>query len=208
MTKRLPFIAISAAMLASVPARSAGVVDDASPIVIPAPLPSVSGSLASSPPSAPEVSSAPAIPLVAFDQLIPFLPSAPAGWAAEPAQGTTTEIDDLKLSTAQRSYHMGDADEPPTASVTIIDFAKNQRYLDGITSVWQLKLETPDGYDKPVEIDGVRGFEHYAKAAQAGSLTAIVAGRFFIQVELTKRDPKELRDWFKRIDLKKLAALK
>lgn len=150
----------------------------------------------------------PGVPLVAAEKLIPLLPAPPAGWSAEKPQGSTGDTDDLKIATAQRSYHQGDADEPPTASVTIIDFAKNQSYMDAITTAWQLKAETPDGYDKPVEIDGIRGFEHYARPLESSSLAVIVAGRFFIQIELTKTAPKELREWLKRIDLKQLAGLK
>jgi len=150
----------------------------------------------------------PGVTLVAVEKLTPLLPSPPSGWSAETPQVSTADTDDFKIATAQRSYHQGEADEPPTASVTIIDFAKNQGYLDGITAAWQLKAETPDGYDKPVEIDGIRGFEHYARSLESSSLSVIVAGRFYIQIELTKTDPKQLREWLKRVDLKKLAELK
>jgi hypothetical protein len=36
----------------------------------------------------------------------------------------------------------------------------------------------------------------------------MVAKRYFVQIELTNLEPKELQDWIKRVDLKKLAALK
>ena len=150
----------------------------------------------------------PGPPLVPFEKLLALLPPAPGEWTAETPQGSTTDTDVFKLTTAQRSYHKGDSDTPPTASITIIDFARNQTYLDSITTAWQLKVETPDGYDRPVEIDGIRGFEHYAKPVQGSSLSILVADRFYIQIELTREDPKELRNWLKRIDLKKLAELK
>jgi len=112
------------------------------------------------------------------------------------------------MSTAQRSYHKGDDDNAPTASVTILDPANNQGYLNATTSAWQFKNETTEGYDKSVEIDGMKGFEHYSKAAKSSSLSVFVGDRFFVQIELTNADPKELRDWLAKIDRKKLEALK
>jgi len=36
----------------------------------------------------------------------------------------------------------------------------------------------------------------------------MIANRFFVQIELQSQDPKELQEWIKRVDLKKLAAIK
>ena len=36
----------------------------------------------------------------------------------------------------------------------------------------------------------------------------MVAKRYFLQIELQNQDPKELQEWVKRVDLKKLAAIK
>ena len=36
----------------------------------------------------------------------------------------------------------------------------------------------------------------------------LIANRYFVQIELQNQDPKELQDWIKRVDLKKLAAIK
>jgi hypothetical protein len=36
----------------------------------------------------------------------------------------------------------------------------------------------------------------------------MIADRYFLQVELQNQDPGELQEWIKRIDLKKLAAIK
>ncbi|MEI6349641.1 MAG: hypothetical protein WCP06_00875 [Verrucomicrobiota bacterium] len=146
--------------------------------------------------------------VVQADKLLPFLPKPPEGWTAEIAQGATTEIEDLKLTTTQRDYHKGGEDNAPSASVSIIDFAGSQSYKEATTAVWKVSSETDEGYDKPVEIDGIAGYEHFDKAAKGSSLSLIVAKRYFVQVELANEDPKQLREWIKRIDLKKLAELK
>ena len=36
----------------------------------------------------------------------------------------------------------------------------------------------------------------------------MIANRYFVQIELQDQDPKELQEWVKRVDLKKLAAIK
>jgi hypothetical protein len=36
----------------------------------------------------------------------------------------------------------------------------------------------------------------------------MVAKRYFLQIELQNQDPKELQEWVKRVDLKKLAVIK
>ncbi len=42
-----------------------------------------------------------------------------------------------------------------------------------------------------------------------GTRTAkLIANRYFVEIELQNQDPKELQDWVKRLDLKKLAAIK
>lgn len=161
----------------------------------------------------PEASASPSvsatgITVVPYEKLLSLLPEPPAGWTAENPNGSTTETDELHMSTAQRSYYKGDADDAPTASVTIIDPANNQGYLDATTSAWQFKNETAEGYDKAIDIDGMKGFEHYSKAANSSSLSVFVGNRFFIQIELTNTDPKELRAWLAKIDLKKLEALR
>ena len=206
MKHRLPGALVAAASLICTSTGFAAPADEAAPPIVLSPLPetAATGNAALGPTPAPT----PGVPLIAFEKLIPFLPAPPTGWAAESPQGSTTDTEERKLSTAPRSYHLGDADEPPTASITIIDFARNRRYLDGITSAWKLKDETPEGYDKPVDLNGIRGFEHYARVLQGSSLSAVVADRFYIQIELTKSDPKQLREWIGRIDLKKLAELK
>ncbi len=148
------------------------------------------------------------LPVVPFGKLIPFLPEPMEGWMAEIPDGSTTEGDATRISTAQRDYHKGDDENALTASVTIIDSASNPAYLDATLAGWKFNSETAEGFDKGVEIDGMRGFEHYSKASKTSSLSVFVGKRYLVEIELTNQDPRELREWFKRIDVKKLAGLK
>jgi hypothetical protein len=146
--------------------------------------------------------------VVNFSKLIPFLPAAPEGWTAEKPDGSTIDTPELKISTAGCSYAKGDADDAPTASINITDASGSRDYATATTAAWNVTSETAAGFDKPVAIDGNRGFEHYEKEGQTSTLWVIAGGRFFVQIELTHLDPTELQVWLKKIDLKKLAALK
>ena len=147
-------------------------------------------------------------PVVPFAQLLPFLPAVPAGWTAEKPGGSTTEIEVFNLSTVTQTYQKGDDENAPVVTVTIIDAGGHKGYFDATTLQWKINAQNADGYDKTVEIDGMRGYEHYSTANNSGSLSVIVANRYFIQVEVANQDPKELREWLKKIDLKKLGELK
>jgi len=146
--------------------------------------------------------------VVRYEKLIEFLPGTPSGWTAEKPSGTTAEIAGFNLSTATQTYQNGDDENAPVVTVTIIDAGGHKGYFETATGKWKLTIENAEGYDKTVDIDGMPGYEHYSKAAKSASLCVIVGKRFFVQIEVTNQDPKELREWFKKIDLKKLAELK
>ena len=147
-------------------------------------------------------------PVVPYQKLISFLPSVPEGWTAEKPSGSITDIEVFNLSTASKTYQKGDDDNAPVVTVTLIDAGGHKGYFESTTLQWKMNTQTPEGYDKTVEIDGMPGYEHYSKAANSGSLSVIVAKRYFVQIEITNEDPQQLREWLKKIDVKKLAELK
>ena len=147
-------------------------------------------------------------PVVPYEALFPFLPATPEGWTAEKPAGSTTDIEIFKLSTVTQTYQKGDQENVPVVTVTIIDAGGHKGYFEASTSLWKMNAETPDGYDKTVEIDGMPGYEHFKKEANSGSLSVVAGGRYFIQIEVTNLDQSELRVWLKKIDFKKLAQLK
>jgi hypothetical protein len=152
------------------------------------------------PPDAPDV--------VDFSKLIPLLPEAPAGWTAEKAEGSTSDVGGFKLTNVHRDYKKGEGDNVPTSSISILDSAANPDYATATTAAWKLNSETTDGYTKSVTIDGNPGFESYQKDQKNAALWVMVAKRYFVEIELQNQDPKELQEWIKRIDLKKLATIK
>jgi hypothetical protein len=143
-----------------------------------------------------------------FKKLLPVLPDAPSGWNAEEAEGSTEEMGDTQISTAHRDYSKGEASDAPTTSISILDSVASPDYVEMTTAGWKNSETTPEGYSKPVSIDGTPGFETFEKDGKHATLWLLVAKRYFLQIETTGQDPKDLQEWLKRIDLKKLAVLK
>jgi len=152
------------------------------------------------PPDAPDV--------VDYHKLLPLLPEAPAGWTADEAEGSTSEVGGFTLTNVHRDYKKGAGDNAPTAAISILDSAANPEYATATTAAWNYNSETLEGYSKSITVEGNRGFEAYETERKHGSLWLMVAKRYFVQVELTGQDPKELQEWVKRLDLKKLAEIK
>jgi len=165
-------------------------------------------------------------------KLIPILPEAPAGWTAEKAEGSSDDVGGFKITNVHRDYRKGEGNDAPTAAISILDSVANPDYVEATTGAWKQSSETPEGYSKSVTVDGNPGFEAYEKEQDAapqaagaksasptptaspstphghGSLWVMVAKRYFVQIELQNQDPKELQEWIKRVDLKKLAEIK
>ena len=141
-------------------------------------------------------------------KLIPILPEPPTGWTAEKAEGSSDDVGGFKITNVHRDYRKGEAVGAPTASVSILDSVASPDYVEVATAGWDKTSETPEGYAKPVTIDGNPGREDYDKEKKVASLWVMVAKRYFITIELQNQDPKELQEWIKRVDLKKLAAIK
>jgi hypothetical protein len=141
-------------------------------------------------------------------KLIPILPEAPTGWTAEKAEGSSDDVGGFKITNVHRDYRKGDAAGAPTAAISILDSVANPDYVEATTGAWNQASETVEGYGKPVTIDGNPGREDYDKERKQASLWIMVAKRYFVEIELQNQDPKELQEWIKRVDLKKLAEIK
>lgn len=143
-------------------------------------------------------------------KLIPILPEPPSGWTAEKAEGSSDDVGGFKITNVHRDYRKGapDAADALTASISILDSVANPDYVEATTNGWKQTSETPEGYSKSVTIDGNPGFEAYEKDQKQASLWVMVAKRYFVEVQLQNQEPKELQEWIKRVDLKKLAEIK
>jgi hypothetical protein len=145
---------------------------------------------------------------VDYQKLLPVLPDAPEGWTADKSEGSTEDAGGFRITNVHRDYHKGEGDKAPTAAVSILDSAANPDYVSATTAAWTNTSETSEGYGKSVTIDGNPGFEAFENEGKHATLWVMVANRYFLQIELQNQDPKVLQEWVKRVDLKKLAAIK
>lgn len=146
--------------------------------------------------------------VVDYPKLIPILPEAPQGWIADKPEGSTEDVGGFRITNVHRDYRKGEGDKVPTVAISILDSVSNPDYVTATTASWNHKTETIEGYSKPVTIDGHPGFEAYDKERRNASIWVMIATRYFVEIELQDQDPKELQEWIKRIDLKKLAEIK
>jgi hypothetical protein len=145
---------------------------------------------------------------VDYQKLLPLLPEAPEGWTADKPEGSTEDVGGFRITNVHRDYRKGKGDTAPSAAISILDSVANPDYVSATSAAWNDTSETADGYGKPVTIDGNAGREDYDKPQKHASLWVMVANRYFVQIELQNQDPKELQEWIKRVDLKKLAEIK
>src|SRR4030095_15431722 len=107
-----------------------------------------------------------------------------------------------------RDYHKGEGDKATTAAISILDSVANPDYVNATTAAWNNNNETSEGYGKSAIIDVKPGVEAFEKESKHAPLWVMIANRYVVQIELQDQDPKELQEWVKRVDLKKLAAIK
>jgi len=143
-----------------------------------------------------------------YQKLLPILPDPPQGWIADKAEGSTEDVGGFRITNVHRDYHKGEGDKVPTAAISILDSVANPDYVNATTAAWNSNNESSEGYGKSVTIDGNPGFEAFEKESKHSTLWVMIANRYFVQIELQEQDPKELQEWVKRVDLKKLAAIK
>jgi hypothetical protein len=145
---------------------------------------------------------------VDYQKLLAILPDPPQGWAADKAEGSTEDVGGFRITNVHRDYHKGEGDKAPTAAISILDSVANPDYVNATTAAWNSNNESSEGYGKSVTIDGNPGFEAFEKESKHATLWVMIANRYFVQIELQAQDPKQLQEWVKHVDLKKLAAIK
>src|SRR5216110_3338693 len=145
---------------------------------------------------------------VDYQKLLPILPDAPQGWIADKPDGSTEDVGGFRITNVHRDYRKGEGNKAPSAAISILDSVANPDYVSATTEAWKSNSDTSEGYAKSVNIDGKPGFETFEKDTKHAALWVMIADRYFVQLELQNQDPSELQEWIKRIDLKKLAAIK
>src|SRR5438874_13081688 len=112
---------------------------------------------------------------VDYQKLLPILPDPPQGWVADKAEGSTEDVGGFRITNVHRDYHKGEGDKAPTAAISILDSVANPDYVTATSASWNKSTETPDGYSKPVTIEGNAGLEAYEKDQKHATLWVMIA---------------------------------
>jgi hypothetical protein len=148
------------------------------------------------------------IEVVDFSKLLPLLPNAPADWTADKPEGSTEDSGGTKITSVHRDYKKGEGDTAPTTSITVLDSAANPDYVASTTAAWSMSTSSPEGYTKTLTIEGMPGFETFENEGKHGTLWLMVAKRYVLTIETQNQESKDLQEWLKRVDVKKLAEVK
>ena len=143
-----------------------------------------------------------------YQKLLPILPEPRTGWTADKPEGSTEDVGGFKITNVHRDYRKGEGEKAPSTAISILDSVANPDYVSATTEAWKSNSDTSEGYAKSVSIDGKPGFETFEKDTRHAALWVMIADRYFVQIELQNQEPAELQEWIKRVDLKKLAAIK
>jgi len=145
---------------------------------------------------------------IPFEKLVPFLPDKVGDFVADRADGSTTAAMGFRVTTVSRTYHQGEKGSDKTVRVRITDGTGNQFFAAAHAAAPEFGHQSTDGYEKGFKLDGYPALEKYDNHEQDGSLTVFVSNRFLIEIETSGLDSKTLQEWWKKLDIEKLEAMK
>jgi hypothetical protein len=153
--------------------------------------------------------SQPALEPVDYPRLTPFLPERVVGFVAEPATGSSSSGMGFQISEVARTYRKATASAAtPTIRLRIADGAGNPFFLAAYAPVDPFYKERGDGYDRAFTLDGYPATETYDRPHQRGRLSVLVGGHYVVEIAIVNLPSDTLQEWWKKIDAKKLAAVK
>lgn len=138
-----------------------------------------------------------AVEPISFQELLNYLPKAPAGWTAAKPKGEKNSLGDYSISQVSQTYTNGDK----KITVGIFDWSIDSALPLPFLLANEFSRESTEGYNKGIEIDGVPGRAEYTYDSRRGSLNLLVDNSFLVQINGTNIDESELRDWWQLIDL-------
>jgi hypothetical protein len=143
-----------------------------------------------------------------FRQLKELLPATAGNLPRSDASGEKAGALGMNVSHAEGKY--SDANSNSNIKVTITDTGSMQGFamLGYGWAMTSIDRETDNGYERTTKINGSPGYEKYNNPNQTGEVSALVAGRFVVQVEGDGVNMDMIKSVLNQIDLNKLASWK
>jgi hypothetical protein len=147
----------------------------------------------------------PAAEAVNYRDLHGLLPESIGAYRRMRAVGETTNAMGLILSQVEGRYESG----PARLQIRLADYVA-MGLAPMLAAAWAARESdrTSDSrFERPVLINGCRGWERYDAEAKYGDLQILVADRFLVEIEIRDADPDDMRAALAALDLERLAAL-
>ena len=148
------------------------------------------------------------IETVDFKILKDMLPADIHGMKRTEATGEKTSAMGINVSNAEGRYRN---DAGASMTVKITDIGSMSGLAGMATYAWaatDIDRETETGYEKTSMFNGYKSHEKYDKGSKSGELSALVGGRFAVEVSGNNVDMNAIKDAMTKIDLKKLEGMK
>jgi len=120
--------------------------------------------------------------------------------------GVKMAVEMADITEASRQY-ANKANPKKVIRAKITDGAYNGKLYAEFRTVKEISEEGATGYYKSYKIDGYPVHEHYAKQDRQGTMRGVVEGRFIIEITGFGVGPGELVEWWRALDIKRLALM-
>lgn len=143
---------------------------------------------------------------VHYVNLIYCLPRTPEGYEKTKPAGVKMVADGADITEASRQY-ANKANPKKVIRAKITDGAYNSKLYAEFRTVKEISEEGATGYYKSYKMDGYPVHEHYAKQDRQGTIRGVIEGRFIIEITGFGVGPGELVEWWRAMDIKRLALM-
>lgn len=143
---------------------------------------------------------------VHYVNLIYCLPRTPDGYEKTRPAGVKMVVEGANITEASRQY-ANKANPKKVIRVKITDGAYNAKLYAEFRTFKEADDEGATGYYKSYKIDVYPVHEHYAKQDRQGTMRGVVEGRFIIEITGFGVGPGELVEWWREINIKRLALM-
>ena len=149
-----------------------------------------------------ELESAVAVETLHFNDLIAALPEEVDGWTASEPEGSTNQMGDFQVSTAQRTYTKDDA----SVTVQIDDWAFHQALYVPFMMAAKFSQESTSGYNKGITVGEDPGREEFNTKQNSGERSVLFHKRYHVSIKVRNAPPETFDAFWDAIDKDKLPA--
>ena len=141
--------------------------------------------------------------------LLEMLPDEAAGMPRTETEGQSTNMGGaFAVSTLEATYQAEGETSRIEISINDLGALPSAAMFGAGWAMVDMDKETPTGYERTITYQGHRGYRKYDTESRRGELSALVAGRYIVQVEGRDVDDEQLEAALQSVDTRRLASMK